>query len=506
MSVQIPDRRFTELCMACRTGDIENVDRLISMGLNVNNVDEYDNSPLFLASLCGHEEVVKLLLERGAVCDRDKFEGARCIYGALTDSIRDILLSYDISKAVDLNQPFATHISSLLKESGYFRTYDLTIEFSDEQINYKAHKFLLNICCPEFFNRKWLQDNDTIELNSVTDATTFEYFLNYLYLLPTVYNMSHEDYRLLIKFAEITKLPLLVDFLNKSRNTYDPAEKSSLVIDFQFKFREYLRQNLEEFVEEYIIKGYITEKNQTLPSNSVCYKNLAMPDIYLRVENHDDDIRLYPCHLAILERAALFQLMFSYDFLEKSNYDGMGENNETQIQPMTINFPKCQFDVVETVIKYLYYDCTDIQIEFASEVLIIADILLEDRLKTMAITSIVKSEYVLDYYNIFDILHLGWEMRAEKLEHFAAKHLAKHLIEYQDSADLKQAIIDSSERISSRQETDTVELVDDIRYYLIAIFVTKVQDMLEEEDYDNIEYQKRISIMNDLLNEIGIEA
>lgn len=109
------EKRFNELCYACRIGDTDNVDRLASTGVNLNSVDEFDNSPLFLASLCGHEEVVKLLLKRGAVCDRDRYEGARCVYGALTDSIRDILLKYDISKAVDVNQPFVMHISSLMK-------------------------------------------------------------------------------------------------------------------------------------------------------------------------------------------------------------------------------------------------------------------------------------------------------------------------------------------------------------------------------------------------------
>lgn len=499
--MSLTDTRFNELCMACRTGDIENVDRLISMGLNVNSVDEYDNSPLFLASLCGHEDVVKLLLERGAVCDRDKFEGARCIYGALTDSIRDILLSYDISKAVDLNQPFATHISSLFKDYNFFRTYDLTIEFPEEQVNFKAHKFLLNICCSDFFNQKWLQDNSILDLSSVTDATTFEYFLNYLYLLPTVYQMTHEDYKLLIKFAEITNLPVLVEFLNKSRSTYDPAEKSSLVIDFQFKFREFLRGNLESFVEKYIINGYVdTVDNIKHPDFK---KQPSLPDIFLHVENHNGNSRFYPGHLAILERAALYQLMFSYDFSEKAKY---GNEKYKDEQPMTVKFPQCEFEVAEIVIRYLYYDCTDIPIEFASEVLVIADILLEDRLKTMAITSIVKSEDVFEYYNVFDILRLGWDMRAEKLEHFAAKHLAKNLLDYQHNEELKKAIIESSNRISSRQETDTVELVDDIRYYLISLFVTRVQDMLEEEDYENIEYQKRISVINELLNDLGIEA
>lgn len=491
------DPRFAELCMACRVGDIENADRLISTGININSVDEYDNSPLFLASLCGHEEVVKLLLERGAACDRDKFEGARCIYGALTDSIRDILLSHDISKAVDLNQPFATHISSLIRDFWFFMTFDLTIDFSKEDINFKAHKFLLNILCPEFFDSNWLCDNDSIDLSSVTDSATFEYFLGYAYLLPAVHKLSHRDYDELIKFSEVTKLHILTEFLHKSRTTYDAAEKSTLVMDFQFKFREYLREALKVFVEDKIINNY--EENL----NNVTNKCLAFHDIYLRVQNHDTQVRYYPCHLAILERAPLFQLVFNSNFREKSVYISKSEYNDS----ITVNFPNCDFNVVEIILRYLYYDCPEIPIEYAAETVVMADILLEDRLKAIATANLVKSKSVFDYYSVFDILKLGWEMRSEKLEHFAAKEIAENLFKYEEDQNLKQAILESSQRISARQETDTIELVDDIRYYLVSSFVTNVNsDIVEEEDYENIEYQKRIAVVNKILRQLNIDA
>lgn len=66
------------------------------------------------ASLCGHYEVVQLLLEAGALCLRDTFQGQRCLYNALNDRIRNLLLSYDYSKSTDPLQPFAAHITSLL--------------------------------------------------------------------------------------------------------------------------------------------------------------------------------------------------------------------------------------------------------------------------------------------------------------------------------------------------------------------------------------------------------
>ena len=121
---------FQEICMACRTGDIEVVDSLLSTpNLDINQVDEYDYSPLILSSLCGHFKIVELLLSRGAICDRDTFQGARCIYGALTDEIRDLLVSFDISKAIDASQPFAGHISSLLNPLLNSLNNDIVFQF-----------------------------------------------------------------------------------------------------------------------------------------------------------------------------------------------------------------------------------------------------------------------------------------------------------------------------------------------------------------------------------------
>ena len=48
------------------------------------------------ASLCGHYEVVELLLESGAVCERDTFQGERILYNALNNRIRNLLLRYDV--------------------------------------------------------------------------------------------------------------------------------------------------------------------------------------------------------------------------------------------------------------------------------------------------------------------------------------------------------------------------------------------------------------------------
>lgn len=50
----------------------------------------------YYACLCGHTEVVEYLLESGARCEANTFDGERCVYGALDDVIRQILLNYKV--------------------------------------------------------------------------------------------------------------------------------------------------------------------------------------------------------------------------------------------------------------------------------------------------------------------------------------------------------------------------------------------------------------------------
>jgi ankyrin repeat/BTB/POZ domain-containing protein 1 len=50
----------------------------------------------YYACLCGYTDIVQYLLANGARCEANTFDGERCLYGALTDQIRKVLLSYKI--------------------------------------------------------------------------------------------------------------------------------------------------------------------------------------------------------------------------------------------------------------------------------------------------------------------------------------------------------------------------------------------------------------------------
>lgn len=204
------DEPFLELLECVRRGDLERVSALVTnFGVPVNCVDRYDYSPLILASLCGHIDVVKYLLEHGAILERDTFDGARCLYGALNDRIRNLLLAYDASTEVDVLQPFAAHLSAIWRKTALLDTSDivLTNEASngvasdssndaaagDEPgavVRYAAHRFLLAARCKHLAarlapggvwhntRRAQLEPSES----TAAAAAAFEYVLRWLYV------------------------------------------------------------------------------------------------------------------------------------------------------------------------------------------------------------------------------------------------------------------------------------------------------------------------------------
>ena len=116
------------------------------------------------ASLCGHYEVVQFLLEAGALCERDTFQGERCLYNALNNRIRNLLLEYDYSKSTDPLQPLASHITTLLTRQTP-KTSDICLSAGSEQWN--LHKFILSARSP-YFSKKLESAPETAVCKSIT--------------------------------------------------------------------------------------------------------------------------------------------------------------------------------------------------------------------------------------------------------------------------------------------------------------------------------------------------
>jgi len=198
---------------------------------------------------------------------------------------------------------------------------------------------------------------------------------------------------------------------------------------------------------------------------------------------------LYPCHRAMLLRSEVFATMFASPFREGQ------ESKHLQIVPVD-----CAPEILEVILIFMYTEKADFTLPLALDVLHAADMLFIDKLKQRAAllistlgngnASIVEAVNprgetdVEEIINIYDVVRAGWDTRVHRLEEFGARYIAYRLERYIDQIEFKELVQESAGRIQSRQETDTVELVDDIRYYLSERFRLRFEDAGLDEMMD----------------------
>lgn len=228
---------------------------------------------------------------------------------------------------------------------------------------------------------------------------------------------------------------------------------------------------------------------------------------------------LYPAHRAMLLRSEYFHAMFSSSFIEAQ------DSAHLRIIPVD-----CPPEVLELVLTFLYTEKADIPLHLAIDVLFAADLLFIEKLKTKAAMAIStlgngvmpaladKAHEFRDikgtmdspgteghptangttsspppplspeYYDldIYTTLRAAWTLRIPRLEEFSARFIAYRLESFIDDPEFVSLVEESAARIRKRQETDSIELVDDIRYYLSERFRLRMEDLgwdeMEEGD------------------------
>jgi len=93
--------------------------------------------------------------------------------------------------------------------------------------------------------------------------------------------------------------------------------------------------------------------------------------------------------------------------------------------------------------------------------------------------------------DIYEVVRAAWDTRVQRLEEFGARYIAYRLESYIDEPEFAELVEESAKRVKARQETDTVELVDDIRYYLSERFRLRFEDSGLDEMMDENPEQNR---------------
>jgi ankyrin repeat/BTB/POZ domain-containing protein 1 len=490
------------------------------------------------ASLCGHFEVIRLLLENGALCERDTFQGERCLYNALNDRIRNLLLSYDYAKSTNPLQPLAAHITSLLTRATP-KTTDITITAYDQ--TFHLHKFLLAARSPYFAKKLDAAPSTTTwKLPSAIPGESLGVALQYLYfqevsIRRALFRLSDEQ-----ELVVLNGIDKIGKQLEMERLFEDITEVSDRRLLRQRRGEELERgrDQLDGWFRENVLRHKITVDTDKVDNIKWDRENSIFADILLRADDDDEEggdpdqtdrslgpseastppvrntpgvllgipvgpIRsrspsrrrkprrstVYPAHRAMLLRSEYFLTMFSSQFKEAQD--------TPHLQIVTID---CSPAVLETILTFMYTERADFGLDIAIDVLFAADQLFIEKLKQRAAiiisalgngsTSAVESDNARgatdadEPVDIYEVIRAGWDTRVQRLEEFAARYIAYRLEYYIDQPEFAELVLESANRVKARQETDTVELIDDLRYYLSERYRLRFEDSGLDEMMD----------------------
>lgn len=460
------------------------------------------------------------------MAERNTFQGERCIYNALNDRIRNLLLQYDFSKSSDPYVYWSTHISNLMVRTSP-ATSDISLEAGSR--NFNLHKFLLSSRSPYFRKKLETQpDTTTWKLAANIPTQSLQIVLRYLYLgdlpkdlvPPGSYISEEEVAKGLDKISKQLEVDHLWEAILAGNDRRLARQR------YEDEVQRALSQITEFFKSSVLGHKMVVDSDRV---NEVQWKhdNSLFADILLRADEEYEDTAsgtatpvpngraaipigpaltaeetkpsrksvLYPAHKAMLIRSEYFETMFSGDFVESH-----------QTENLRIITVDCTPEVLELILTFLYTENAACPLEHALDLLYAADMLFLDNLKSKAAVAIStlgtgnknalvdrthqKATEGLDVVevepiNIYDVIHAAWDLRVQRLEEFAARYLADRLEDYIDEAEFQELILESAQRLQRREETDTIELLDDIRYYLSERFRFRfedagIEDMMDE--------------------------
>lgn len=453
--------------------------------------------------MCGHYEVCQHLLESGALCERDTFQGERCLYNALNDRIRNLLLQYDFSKSTDPLQPLAAHTTSLLSRPDP-KTADITVTTYDQE--FALHKFILAARSP-YFAEKLAQQPDTAswKLPPKIPSQSFNSVVRYLYLGEASAELSEDEEEQKAILAGIDKLGKQLEVLTLFESIIDAGDRRLA----RQRRTEEMARGRDQFATWFranVLRHKVHTDTEKADKVKWDKNNATFADVLLRADEPEDEEKdeipstqkqvrdtegplngipignfsseqaqapvalrksvLFPVHRAMLLRSEFFSAMFSSSFREAQ------DSPHLHIIPID-----CSPQVLEIVLTYLYTEKADFSLEIAVDVLFAADLLFIEKLKQRAAiiistlgnggASVVESENprgetaIEDVVDIYDVIRAGWDTRVHRLEEFGARYIAYRLERFIDDPEFAELVKESAMRIQGRQETDTVELIDE---------------------------------------------
>lgn len=551
---------LSELMVAARIGELEKVKHLVeTKEVDLNVRDKWDSTPLYYACLCGHEDVVQYLVDRGAKCEADTFDGERCLYAALTSSIKKILKNANLINARTMRRDNFEEFLRQLYETGQDYA-DVCFDVHGEKIF--AHKCIL-FARSEFFSEKLMskwQTKSVIRLNSKhLYPWTFKVFMQYLYTGSL--DISLDQVEETLKLVEAVKAADLVAHIRervKKAEAYKKLKPDSrfgrhlavqlpntcqlLANDFSLLASAALPRELTSWIDGSELP-FLEERPLYAPFTDICFY----------VESHK-----FFCHkIFFCGRSDYFRALISDHFHESdaisctppvaadSSVSGPmavpgGKDDfsspctsplDNGAWPMTPQSPfaspdfhfggtspgvmttppshdtnagmlplirlhSVSYQVFEQIVNYVYTNHCDLSLDNVYDVLEAADQYLLPGLKS--ICGVFISQY-LDVDNVVAVLETARLFGLHRLEGACLAFVAQNIEALLASPGLQRLILQDAADVRDRDtlQGDSIPIVDEIRSHIS----TNVQTWSHLE-----EAQQKIYLVQQLLEDLDLSA
>ncbi|XP_072025674.1 ankyrin repeat and BTB/POZ domain-containing protein 1-like isoform X2 [Amphiura filiformis] len=478
--------RKSEVFHCCKVGDLQRVQYLVEVKeVELNIRDKFDSTPLYYACLCGHKDLVQYLLECGARCEAKTFDGERCLYGALTDEIRDILKNYKAVKVGKTRRDLYLEFLERLQEPGCYE--DIAFVVHDK--TYTAHRCILHARShyfAEMLDTKW-RNKETVNIkHSQVRPQAFKAVLQYIYTGHLEVHVDCvDDCITFAKYCKMSNLEMkLIERLQAILNFVPQKPGTEInVISIEPGMDDTSLQDDLEYLADLAIPlevmGFVGPGE--LPFCGEPGEAPPLADVCFSVEGHH-----FYCHKVFFcGRSDYFKALLS---------DHFSENAQDQHSIPVVTLHDITAEVFSHVVYYLYTNRVELSEDTSYDVLCIADLYLLPGLKKLCANVIGQT---LTDSSVISVLRVSRMFDLNKLEDQCAEYMAKHLERILDKDEFTALIQEDAASVKDREEMDSIMIVDDIRYHISANVQT-FSNIREAED--------KLKALDELLIQMGMEC
>ncbi|XP_042240790.1 ankyrin repeat and BTB/POZ domain-containing protein 1-like isoform X1 [Homarus americanus] len=480
-----------ELFNECKKGDIEEVRLLVEQrDVDVNIRDKWDSTPLYYACLCGHLQVVEYLIGVGARCEANTFDGERCLYGALTDDIRRILTQHNLVTAHTIRRDAYDEFLRRLFESGEHN--DITFVVQGE--SFPLHRCLL-IARSEYFrdmfSTRW-HNRSRVSINKdLVHPGAFRAVMKYIYTgrfecplelversIRIGLNCKLPNFKAMIEDALKKALALQMEkhgLIKVTTVVVEPDSSEGMGSEsVSAELRELTQATLPPHLRFWPTEMPFCNTQDQPPFADICFMVDGYP---------------FMCHkMFFCPRSEYFKALLRDHFHEAQWRD----STDSRIPVVTLN--NISAEVFAILVHYLYCNQTIVNMENAMDVMVAADMLLVPGLKRQC-GVYLGSQLNID--NVVIILHLSRMFQLPRLEDQCVAFMAKNLDQVMEQQEFRDLVLADAQDVQGRQETDTVLIVDELRYH-ISSAVQTISGIHEA--------RTKLSSLEAMLEDLGIEA